>query len=162
MSRSNPLEQVKKDFGDKAKLVAALQELTTEDLWVARTNKNKGLEHVSNAKLLRLHRIFTEVKQKFGTRAKLIDAICDLAKRQKDEGFKIRLGKYPVPRLYDLYRSTAKRQGVALEKPAAPAAKKAAPRAEAKSEPKAAKAPSKKTAAAKSKAAPKKATPKKA
>jgi hypothetical protein len=154
----NPIQQVKKDFGDKAKLVDAVKEFTGEDLWVARTNENKGLEHVSNAKLLRLHRIFTEVKQKFGTRAKLIDAICELVKRQKDEGFKTRLGKYPVPRLYDLYKSTAKRQGIAIPKPEAPA-KKAAPKAEAKAAKPPASAPGaaeKKKTAAKPKAAPKK------
>jgi hypothetical protein len=135
---NRPLESVKKDFGDKAKLVEELEKFTKDDdLWVARTNKDKGLAHVSNSKLLRLHRTFTEVKEKFGTRAKLIDAILDVQKRTKDEGYKTRLSAYPVPRLYDLYKSSAKRAGAAskpAKKPAAekkPAAKKASVKAKA-------------------------------
>jgi hypothetical protein len=124
-----PIATVKEKFGDKDKLVAELEKFTKDDdLWVSRTNANKGLAHVSNAKLLRLHRTFTEVKEKFGSRAKLIDAICELEKRTKDDGFKKRLGAYPVPRLYDMYRSAAKRAGVATaaKSDAAPKAKKAA------------------------------------
>ena len=105
----NPQSVVKDKFGDKQKLVAAVEKFAEGDLWVARTNKDKGLAHVSNAKLLRLHRIFSEVKEKFGTRDKLIDAIAEAEKRQKDEGFKKRLSAYPVPRLLDLHRSATKR-----------------------------------------------------
>jgi len=81
MASKTPLSVVKEAFGDKAKLVEALEKLTGEALWVSRTNKDKGLAHVSNAKLLRLHATFTQVKEKFGTREKLIDAILELEKR---------------------------------------------------------------------------------
>lgn len=119
-----PLAAVKDKFGDKAKLVSELEQLTkADDLWVSRVNANKGLAHVSNAKLLRLHQTFTAVKEKFGTRAKLIDAIAEIEKRTKDEGYKTRLGAYPVPRLWDMYQSASKRAGNA---------EKAAKRAEAK------------------------------
>ena len=40
-----------------------------------------------------------------GTRDKLIDALLDLEKRSKDAGYKNRLEAYPVPRLYDMYKS---------------------------------------------------------
>ncbi|MCA9586045.1 MAG: hypothetical protein KC657_11870 [Myxococcales bacterium] len=133
----SPLNTVKSKFGEKAKLVAAVEKLATDDLWVSRTNKDKGLAHVSNAKLLRLHATFTEVKEKFGTRAKLIDAICDLEKRTKDAGYKTRLEAYPVPRLYDMWRMATRRAKVQAAKPAAPKAekkpaKKAAPKKTAK------------------------------
>jgi hypothetical protein len=109
----SPLAVVTEKFGDKAKLVAELEKFTKDDdLWVSRTNADKGLKHVSNAKLVKLHRTFSEVKEKFGTRAKLIDAILEVEKRVKDEGYKTRLAKFPVPRLYDLYKSAAKRAGV--------------------------------------------------
>lgn len=118
-----PLSQVKEKFSAetakdaKKKLVAELEQFTkSDDLWVNRTNKDKGLAHVSNAKLLRLHAIFTEVKAKFGTRAKLIAQIAELEKRSKDDGFKAGLDAYPVPRLYDLWKSTEKRN--APKKPA--------------------------------------------
>ncbi|MBX3223166.1 MAG: hypothetical protein KF795_21825 [Labilithrix sp.] len=142
----SPIAAVKASFGDKAKLVAELENLTKgDDLWVSRLNAKKGLAHVSNAKLLRLHKTFTAVKEKFGTRAKLIDAIAEIEKRAKDEGYKTRLGAYPVPRLWDMYQSASKRVAGA-EKPAKKAAPK--PKAEKKAAPKKAAAP-KKTAAKK-------------
>jgi len=145
----SPQESVKASFGEKAKLVAELEKFTKDDdLWVSRTNASKGLAHVSNAKLLRLHKTFTEVKEKFGTRAKLIAAICELEKRVKDEGYKARLGAYPVPRLYDLYKATAKRIDRA-NKPVDKAAKKAAVAAGAAKKAAAAAAPAKAGAKAK-------------
>ena len=104
-----PLALVKEKFNDKAKLVAAVEKLAGDDLWIDRTNKNKGLGHVSNAKLIRLHDTFSAVKEKFGTRDKLIGAILEIEKRTKDDGYKTRLAKYPVPRLWDMYRSLEKR-----------------------------------------------------
>jgi hypothetical protein len=145
----SPISAVKETFGDKAKLVAELENLTKgDDLWVSRLNASKGLAHVSNAKLLRLHRTFTTVKEKFGTRAKLIDAIAEVEKRAKDEGYKARLGAYPVPRLWDLYQSVTKRSSSA-EKAAKKASGGGAGKSEKKAPKKKAASPSKKTAAAK-------------
>jgi hypothetical protein len=126
MSSKTPLALMKEKFGEKGKLVEALEKLSGEELWVARTSASKGLAHVSNAKLLRLHATFSEVKAKFVTREKLIDAILELEKRSKDAGYRQRLLAWPVPRLYDVYKSTAKRveASKATPKPAPP--KKAA------------------------------------
>ena len=145
----SPLASLKDKFENKAKLVAELEKLTKdEDLWVGRLNANKGLAHVSNSKLLKLHSTFAAVKEKFGTRAKLIDAICEIEKRAKDEGYKTRLGNYPVPRLWDMYKSASKRSGAGAKADAKPA-KKAAPKKAAAAKA----APAKKTAAKKSAAA---------
>jgi hypothetical protein len=140
----NPLAVVKDKFEGKKKLVEAVEKLAGEDLWVSRTNKDKGLAHVSNAKLLRLHATFTAVKEKFGTRAKLIEAILEVEKRTKDEGYKTALSAYPVPRLWDLYKSTAKRHA-----PKAPPAPKTAKKAAAAPKKAAAAKPAKKAAAKK-------------
>ncbi len=146
----SPIRAVKDTFGDKAKLVTELETYTKDDdLWVSRLNANKGLAHVSNAKLLRLYKTFTTVKEKFGTRAKLIDAIAEIEKRAKDEGYKTRLGAYPVPRLWDMYQSAAKRAGSgerAAKKAAAPkvAKKAAAPKKKVVATPKKKAAPAKK------------------
>jgi len=142
MASKTPLALVKEKFGDKAKLVAELEKLAGDELWIARTNKNKGLAHVSNAKLLRLHATFTQVKEKFGTREKLIAAVLDLEKRAKDTGLRQKLSEWPVPRLFDAYRSAVKRSAGpspaktaladAKAKPAAPAKKAAAKKSPAK------------------------------
>jgi hypothetical protein len=133
MATKSPVALMKEKFGEKKSLVEALEKLTKDDLWVARTNKDKGLAHVSNAKLLRLHAIFTTVKEKFGTRDKLITAILELTKRTKDDGYRASLSKHPVPRLFDLYKSTAKRTAAASAKKEAAA--KAAPAKAAKAAP---------------------------
>lgn len=147
----SPLATLKDKFENKAKLVAELEKLTKDDdLWVARVNKNKGLAHVSNAKLLKLHATFAAVKEKFGTRAKLIDAICEVEKRAKDEGFKTRLGNFPVPRLWDMYKSASKRAGAGAKDEAKAAKRKAAPKKAAPAKAAPAKAAPKKTAAKKS------------
>jgi hypothetical protein len=122
MAMKTPLSAVKDKFGDKASLVAALEKLTGDDLWVSRTNKDKGLAHVSNAKLLRLHSTFTEVKAKFGTREKLVESILDLGKRTKDAAYRQKLSTWPVPRLYDAYKSAIKRGSGSAPRAEAPKA----------------------------------------
>lgn len=108
--KKTPLQIVKERFGEKSKLVESLRKFTNEDLWVNRLNAEKGLEHVSNAKLLRLHDTFSAVKEQFGNRFKLIDALLEAENRSKDEGYRERLQRYPVPRLYDMYKSAVRRK----------------------------------------------------
>jgi hypothetical protein len=121
MASKSPLALVKERFGDKAKLVDAVKAFVNEDLWLGRTStdrgKTKGLENVSNAKLLRLHATFSAVKEKFGTRARLIEETLTVLNRSKDQGYKKRLEAYPVPRLYDLYQSASKRAKAASATP---------------------------------------------
>lgn len=105
----SPVVVVKEKFGEKSKLVEALKGFMTEELWVNRLNETKGLERVSNAKLLRLHRVFSAVKSEFGSRDKLIDSILAFDNRSKDQGLRAKLVAYPVPRLYDMYKSAKKR-----------------------------------------------------
>ncbi|HEX2878880.1 MAG TPA: hypothetical protein VHO25_05025 [Polyangiaceae bacterium] len=141
---SNPASQVKERFGDKAKLLAALEKLTTSELWLDRVSKAKSLKNVANSKLLKLHDTLSLLKKDFGSRAKLIDAILKAEKRSKDAGYKGKLESYPSPRLMDLHRALNKTSRAA-EKKAASAAKRKPP-----TPPKAkAKAPAKKPAAAK-------------
>ncbi len=106
----SPLTLVKERFGDKAKLVAAVEKLATKDLWLDRINEDRGLGMISNQKLLRLHAALEDAQKRFGTRAKLIDAILALESRSKDAGFKARLEKYPLPRLLDLEAAAQKRK----------------------------------------------------
>jgi hypothetical protein len=119
---------VKERFGGKDKLVEQLQKLTTDELWLDEANDVKGLSRVSNAKLLRLHDILSTVKQEFGTRQKLIAAVAELEKRQKDDGYKARLERFSTPHLLDLHRSATKRAGRAAAKPAPKTTPKKKPR----------------------------------
>lgn len=113
MANKAPLAIMKERFGDKEKLVEAVKQLASEEIWLARTNSDqggsRGLDNVSNAKLLRLHDTLSAVKEKFGSRTKLVDAILVLENRSKDAGFRGRLEAYPAPRLYDRWKSLDKR-----------------------------------------------------
>jgi hypothetical protein len=99
-----PLVEVRERFGDKSKLVQAVQDLTKGGLWLDRLNDDKGLALVSNRKLLHLHGVLSEVKSQFGSREKLIDAILERDKRAGDAGYRSRLERYATPRLLDHYR----------------------------------------------------------
>ena len=127
-----PLGLVKERFESKDKLVAAIEKLATDDLWLDRVNGDRGLARVSNAKLLRLHGALEDAKKRFGSRDKLIAAVLEAEKRTKDEGYKSRLEGYPLPRLLDLHAAASKRAGRAQKAPAAPKKKKAAKKTAAK------------------------------
>lgn len=107
--QKSPLAIVKERFGDKAGLVKAIEALKTDALWVDRVSPNKGLDCVSNAKLLHLHDVLSQVKEQFGSRDKLIDAIAEAEKRAKDSDYKKSLEHLPTPRLFEQYRAAAKR-----------------------------------------------------
>jgi len=117
--KTSPLQQIKGSFGEKAKLISAVQALATEALWLDRLNADKGLAKVSNGKLIRLHAALSRAKEQFGSREGLIGAILTLGKRGKDEGYKARLAGYPVPRLLDLHDSLSKKS----TPPSSPASK---------------------------------------
>jgi len=104
-----PIAIVKDRFGSKEKLVKAIEGLATKDLWLDRVNEDRGLGRVSNAKLLRLHATLEDAKKRFGSREKLIKAICKIENRDKDQGYQSRLGSYPLPRLVDLHDAADKR-----------------------------------------------------
>ena len=110
---STPSKTVKDKFESKEKLVAAVEKFITDELWLPRLSSDRGgsrgLKHVSNAKLLRLHETFSAVQKQFKTRSGLVDAVLEAEGRNKDGGYKSRLETYPVPRLYDLYRAKARK-----------------------------------------------------
>jgi hypothetical protein len=157
MSKS-PLALVKERFSNKEGLVAAVKALATDELWNGRRlNSDKGLEHVSNKKLLHLHDVLSSVKKDHGSRAKLIDALVEAEKRGKDAGFRTGLEKASTPDLAQrltVLKRRAKAAEKAAEAKASPKKKSVAPKA-VKAAPKKA-APAKKAATKKKGAAKKK------
>lgn len=107
--KSSPLAQVKDRFKDKDALVAAVKALATDELWLGRLSEDKGLDCVSNKKLLHLYDVLTEVKKTWGTRSGLVDAVLKAENRQKDAGYRARLERQSTPRLVDQARAAAKR-----------------------------------------------------
>ena len=101
----------------------------------------KRLQGASNAKLLRLHKTGKSVTDRFGSKAKLVDAILDLHKRSKDQDYRTKLSTLPLGKLFDqvssLEKSARRAAAKAGKKSAAPAksAKPAAEKAPAKKAP---------------------------
>jgi len=115
----SPLALVKERFTNKEGLVAAVKALATDELWNGRRlNEGKGLDHVSNKKLLHLHDVLSRVKQDHGSRSSLIDAVCDAEKRSKDAGYRGRLERRSTPELFQQLNA-AKKRAKALAKASA-------------------------------------------
>jgi hypothetical protein len=109
-----PFALVKERFKDKASLVAAVKTLATDDLWNAgRLNEHKGLDHVSNKKLLHLHEVLTAVQKEHGSRAKLIQAIVAAVARPKDKDYVTGLEQKSTPALFQILASGKKRSKAA-------------------------------------------------
>jgi hypothetical protein len=104
----SPLHIVKARFKDKAGLIAAVQSLMTDALWTDRLSTDKGLDSVSNKKLLRLHDVLSQVQSEFGSRAKLIESIATGQSRPKDADYKKGLERFPTPRLLEIARTGQK------------------------------------------------------
>jgi hypothetical protein len=107
---NSPISIVKARFGDdpkkaKEKLVAAVQKVAGKDLWLDRLNEEKGLQHVSNRKLLHLERVFEAIAKEVGSRDKLIGEIAKLGGRPQDEDYKTRLAEESTPSLWDRYQA---------------------------------------------------------
>ena len=109
--KKTPLQEVKERFGSKENLVKELKKVfDMGDLFENRLNLDKGVSTISNTKLLKLHKVAEEVKERFTTRANLIEDLLKTLGRTKDEGLKTKLEAWSLPRLWDHYQSVAKKQ----------------------------------------------------
>jgi hypothetical protein len=108
--KKTPLEEVKERFGSKENLVKELKGIFDKGkLFQDRLNADKGLR-VSNAKLLKLHKVATEVQERFTTREKLVDDLVKVLGREKDQDLKKRFENWGLPRLWDYYQSVSQGQ----------------------------------------------------
>jgi len=105
-----PISEIKARFESKEKLVKELKSLFDKgDLFADNLNPDKGLTHVANGKLLKLYDTAMEVKERFGTREKLVEDLLKVTNRTKDEAYKARFAKWGLPRLWDEYKSVSKK-----------------------------------------------------
>jgi hypothetical protein len=104
----HPFGRVKDRHGSKEALVKTLVEPLAagdEDTEVLRGRLLKA----SNQQLLRLQGVVATVKEKWGGRDKLIDAIGKAMNKAKDRDYLARLAAMSLPRLLDLASATARR-----------------------------------------------------
>ena len=104
----HPFARVKELHGTKEALVKTLVDpLAAED---EDTDLVKArLLKASNQQLLRLATVVATVKDKYGSREKLIASIGKAENKTKDEDYLAKLGTMPLPRLLDMARASERR-----------------------------------------------------
>jgi hypothetical protein len=100
MPRKSPLAQVNESFGGKDKLVEKLVSLLESD--ESKEELRKRLLGVANGKLLHLHEVASMVKEKYGSRDKLLGAAAQALGRAKDKDYLAKLETYSTAKLLDV------------------------------------------------------------
>lgn len=105
--KETPIAAVKRLHGSKEKLVDSLVPKLAKDSDESEDDIRQRLMTVSNKKLLRLSDAFRALDQKYGSKAKLVDALSEARGKAKDQDFKAKLTSYSVARLLDMTRSAS-------------------------------------------------------
>jgi hypothetical protein len=108
MSQKSPLAIVNETFGAKDKLVDKLVGLLDRGD-ESKDDLRKRLSSAANGKLLHLHQIATQVKEKYGSHDALVAQVAKALGRTKDKPFVERLAATSDARLIDLVKATERR-----------------------------------------------------
>ncbi len=104
----HPKARVAEKAGSKEALAKTVAEaLVRED--EDPTALATSLKTASNQQLLRLARVAETVKQKYGSRAKLVAAIGNAEKKSKDKDYLAKLDALSLPNLLDIATSAERR-----------------------------------------------------
>ncbi|RAL22245.1 hypothetical protein DL240_10350 [Lujinxingia litoralis] len=105
MAKKTPMQRVKEEYGSKEalaeKVLGVLDRPEDEEAVAAFENNVKTM---SNRKLLRLWDAHQLMTSKFGTKAKLVDAITNARFKGGNEDYARKLGTFTLPRLLDVAR----------------------------------------------------------
>jgi hypothetical protein len=108
MAKETPLQAVKRLHGSKDKLIDKLVDVARgEDEDAGEVKERLGT--ISNKKLLRLADVSKLVKEKYGSRDKLVDALSKSLGKAKDADYAARLRTISTARLLDLARAADRR-----------------------------------------------------
>lgn len=119
MPGKSPLAVVKDKFGGKDKLVdqiVGMLESPASD--EPKDELRKRLLGAANKKLLHLHAVASTVKDKYGSREKLVAAAATALGRTKDKDYVTKLGTLSTPRLLDLTKVAERKAKAAKAKAA--------------------------------------------
>ena len=116
MPQKSPLSLVNDTFGAKDKLVDKLVTLL-DRADEPKADLRKRLLAAANGRLLNLHRVATTVKEKFGSRDKLVAQAAALIGHSKDKDFLARLDNRSDARLLDLVTAAERKAKKSAPKP---------------------------------------------
>jgi len=110
-TKKSPLARQKDEHESKEKLVDRVISVLGS---INKSEQDKdelkaSLLGASNKKLLRLHDVGNEIKSKYGSLEKLVDALGAALGRAKDAPFLTKLKSYTPARLLDMVRAAEKR-----------------------------------------------------
>jgi hypothetical protein len=108
MAKETPLQAVKRLYGSKEKLIDQVVDLARDADEDAGEVKER-LATVSNKKLLRMADVGKRVKDKYGNRDKLVDALGESLGKAKDSDYLASLRTLSSARLLDLMRAAERR-----------------------------------------------------
>jgi len=113
-SKKSPLTRTKEDHGTKEKLVDKLVTLLGQIGTAKKTDEDKDelkarLLAASNKKLLRLFEVGSQIREKFGSVDKLVEAAAGALGRAKDAPYLAKLQSLAPAKLLDLLHSAEKR-----------------------------------------------------
>lgn len=96
---------VREKFGSKEALVGEVKKIFDKtDIFVDKLSPHKPLEFVSNKKLLRLYEMAQEVKERFGSRKKLVEQYFKISGETVSDKRREKLMSMTLGRLLDMYR----------------------------------------------------------
>ena len=119
--RASPLQEVMDRFGSsgerstearksaKQGLIKAVQGYVTKGDLLKADFSEKGIDRVSNKKLLRLLDLAETVEKEHGSRAALLDKLLEIEGRDKDAGYRAHLDRRGLAALHDSYKAARKR-----------------------------------------------------
>ena len=101
MAQKSPKQMVDEKFQGRKQLVDAIVSLTDGD-----DGTRSSLMGTTNKKLLRIHEVATTVKDRFGGKSGLLDALAKLqfGNGKVTEGWRNKMEGYTAKRLLDMHR----------------------------------------------------------
>jgi hypothetical protein len=108
MAKETPLQAVKRLYQSKDKLIDKVVDVAREAGEEASEVKER-LATASNKKLLRLAEVGKTVKDQYGSKDKLADALGKALGKAKDKDYVARLRSFSSARLLDMMRSAGRR-----------------------------------------------------
>lgn len=106
--KESPLARVKRLHGSKEALIDALAGDLARETGDSRDAVKERLAGAPNTKLLRMHQALSTMREKYGSKDKLVEAVCQArghGKRKPDNDYIAKLQTYSIPRLLDMMRA---------------------------------------------------------
>ena len=103
----SPLARVKRLHGSKDALIDALAGELARETGDSRDDVKARLAGAPNTKLLRLHQALSSLRDQYGSKDKLIQALSQARGHGKDKDYAAKLEAYSIPRLLDMMRNAS-------------------------------------------------------